>query len=327
MGSLDLVELKPTCTHCFKTSTYRICPVTHRYRTGKRESHVKNTVSLWLALLVLVSCQPSRNTAEKCFSVSGDVYGHSGAFTVVLSVDNAVVASQTVASSDVSFQFSQVVALNDRYVVTVTPAPTNQRCTVSSEGQGTIATNVSSIIISCVDSSDACRDYNPIIEKTDYDACHAWLNAHNATRQALNSGSLSNSPAPSTPIPDLQWDKRLATVAKNYAQTCPTNHNANRSTAYQALGGSGYVGENLAWGYLTISAAVTAWADEEAYYQYAVTGSDSIGGVVGHYTQMIWRNTTHVGCYLNADASCPAWSRTYVCNYAPGGNYLGQYAY
>merc|ERR1719265_740413 len=42
--------------------------------------------------------------------------------------------------------------------------------------------------------------------------------------------------------------------------------------------------------------------------------------MIGHFTQMMWQRTTHVGC---ARAECPNQAkRTFVavCNYGPGGN-------
>jgi Cysteine-rich secretory protein family len=53
--------------------------------------------------------------------------------------------------------------------------------------------------------------------------------------------------------------------------------------------------ENLAWGAPSMSAviAVNGWADEVSQYSY---NGNSCSGVCGHYTQMIWADTTKVGC-------------------------------
>jgi hypothetical protein len=45
--------------------------------------------------------------------------------------------------------------------------------------------------------------------------------------------------------------------------------------------------------------------------------------VMGHYTQMIWRNTKTVGC-----GKAVAFGRTcVVCRYSPPGNYIDQMVY
>jgi pathogenesis-related protein 1 len=45
--------------------------------------------------------------------------------------------------------------------------------------------------------------------------------------------------------------------------------------------------------------------------------------VCGHYTQIVWRDTTSVGC---AAQSCPQ-GEIWVCDYSPPGNYVGQHPY
>ena len=72
---------------------------------------------------------------------------------------------------------------------------------------------------------------------------------------------------------------------------------------------------------------VDAWAAEEKHYRYPDGGfSES----TGHYTQLVWKNTTRVGCgAVNCDNSHVAngidgWFT--VCEYNPPGNVLGAFA-
>src|SRR6266536_3003356 len=81
---------------------------------------------------------------------------------------------------------------------------------------------------------------NPLTQ----DQINAFVDAHNQAR----SGPLN--PTPSPALPPVSWDGILADSVYNYAIACQgssglLDHNANRSTDYQALGGSGYVGENI----------------------------------------------------------------------------------
>jgi len=47
------------------------------------------------------------------------------------------------------------------------------------------------------------------------------------------------------------------------------------------------------------------------------------GHVVGHYTQMIWKNTSQIGCAL---ARTNSWD-ILVCRYSPKGNMIGEKPY
>ncbi len=134
--------------------------------------------------------------------------------------------------------------------------------------------------------------------------------AHNAVRQAV-------SPAADPPLPDLTWGDDLAAVAQTVADTCVFEHSGND------------FGENLyaGTGTPTIQDAVDAWASEVADYDY---DSNGCSGVCGHYTQIVWRDTTRVGC---AFADCETLQgagfggRYWVCEYDPPGNFIGQKPY
>ncbi len=131
----------------------------------------------------------------------------------------------------------------------------------------------------------------------------------------------------------LAWDPIAAEVAQNYAAQCTFAHNANASSQYAALGGTGGLGENIAAGAPTETpqAAAASWVAEEQYYDHA-TNSCATGQVCGHYTQIVWSTTTGVGC---AHVSCttnspfpgyPDWDLS-VCDFNPPGNSPGQAPY
>lgn len=123
--------------------------------------------------------------------------------------------------------------------------------------------------------------------------------------------------------PPLTWDPALAAIAQGWAEQCVDvaapagliDHNADRSDTYPA-----YVGENIfgSSAATTGAAAVSSWASEGAYWHNDTATCDS-GRVCGHYTQVVWRTTTKLGCGVHA---CPglAYGHSIVCNYAPGGN-------
>jgi len=144
---------------------------------------------------------------------------------------------------------------------------------------------------------------------------NAMLQAHNAARCAVNPTA--------SKMPAMEWDADVEAVAQRYANTCPTDHNPDRSTWY----GKGYLGENIAWGYATpVDVVKTAFVGENKDYTFSTNKCKS-GKMCGHYTQVVWADSTKVGC-AKPKGTCPEWGdKVYVCNYAPGGNIVGSKPY
>ena len=135
---------------------------------------------------------------------------------------------------------------------------------------------------------------------------------HNQVRSAVDTNS---------PLPPLEWSCEIAAVAQAYADElagrgCPLEHSKND------------YGENLYWasgGNPTAADAVEAWAAEERCYTYGEFPNTCTGACssCGHYTQIVWRESTSLGC---GQASCGN-ERVWVCNYDPPGNFLGERPY
>lgn len=110
-------------------------------------------------------------------------------------------------------------------------------------------------------------------------------------------------------VPPLTWSDDLAASAQQWANKCGKTH-----------GPHGRFGENLAWGAKRSgSSAVHDWYVEVDKYNYGKPGF--VHGI-GHFTQMIWKNTKQVGC---GATQCPNIGRLWVCRYAPAGNWFGQF--
>ncbi|VDD82506.1 unnamed protein product [Mesocestoides corti] len=71
-----------------------------------------------------------------------------------------------------------------------------------------------------------------------------------------------------------------------------------------------------------------SWYNEVVNYTYS---SNDCSYVCGHYTQMVWASTTVLGCAMQrCDSLEPGWTPPVylmVCQYAPGGNYVGEKPY
>jgi hypothetical protein len=126
-------------------------------------------------------------------------------------------------------------------------------------------------------------------------------------------------------VAGLVWDPSVAATAAAYAARCVFQHS-----------GTAGLGENLAAyapsGGHTGQDAVDSWASEKANYDYA-SNTCAANQVCGHYTQVVWRNSTNLGCGVQAcntnspfGASFPNWE-IWVCNYLPPGNFVGQRPY
>jgi len=161
--------------------------------------------------------------------------------------------------------------------------------------------------------------------------------AHNAVR--ANPAMVGGSPAPSPALPPLEWNStEVAARAQAWASGCDYRHDA---ATLHALG----YGENIAAAYppgsvSTASVVQDLWGGEAPFYTYATNACDAANPAntahtCGHYTQLVWRGTTVVGCGFTTctAATWPFQGGTpgpwdyWVCDYAPPGNYVGERPY
>jgi hypothetical protein len=75
-------------------------------------------------------------------------------------------------------------------------------------------------------------------------------------------------------------------------------------------------------GAFSLDQMLGSWAKEGRWFKPGIFPNVSRSGDwsrVGHYTQMIWRGTTRVGCALRSSARYDY----LVCRYGPAGNIVG----
>ncbi|NJR41766.1 MAG: SCP-like extracellular [Akkermansiaceae bacterium] len=123
-------------------------------------------------------------------------------------------------------------------------------------------------------------------------------------------------------LPYLDWDNNVAASAQRWADYLASTGRFEHSR------GSGN-GDNL-WkgtsGRFSFTSMVDSWGAEKRYFKYGKFPDVSTTGNwfdVGHYTQLVWRNTRSVGCGGRDGRG----SYILVCQYSPPGNYRGQYPY
>lgn len=131
----------------------------------------------------------------------------------------------------------------------------------------------------------------------------------------------------------LRYSPALAATAQAWAdQLKQTNHCQMRHSKPD-----GRYGENLYWGSamawsdgrkelqkVSSKQVVDSWGSEKADYDYA-SNQCTPGKMCGHYTQVIWRSTTTVGCGM---AVCEdTQEQVWACQYLPAGNWIGSKPY
>ncbi len=148
----------------------------------------------------------------------------------------------------------------------------------------------------------------------------AIVATHNKWRAQVGVGELSYSPE--LEVSAQAWADHLK----------KTNHCQMRHSVPE-----GRYGENLYWASAVtwsdgrrelqqVSSAkpVDSWGSEIDDYNYA-DNSCKPGKMCGHYTQMVWRTSTKVGCAM---AVCEdSQEQVWVCQYQPAGNWVGKKPY
>ncbi|XUU59969.1 CAP domain-containing protein [Erythrobacter sp. HA6-11] len=135
------------------------------------------------------------------------------------------------------------------------------------------------------------------------------LDAHNQERAEFGA-------------PKLKWSQRLARDAQVWAERL-AREGRMRHANNDERGGAG---ENL-WmgsaGAYSASFMIRAFAEEKRYFRPGEFPDVSRTGNwrdVGHYTQVVWRETQEVGCAVSRNSR----DDFLVCRYWPAGNIYGR---
>ncbi|KAF3921417.1 Ophanin [Orbilia brochopaga] len=132
----------------------------------------------------------------------------------------------------------------------------------------------------------------PVAVAAPDDDAKSCLETHNSIRANYGAGPLS-------------WNQEMADYAQDKTQDCIMHHSG------------GQYGENLAMGYNSIEDAINAWAGEANQYD---GNNPGFYENTGHFTQLVWKATTEVGCY---NRKCPNGQFYYMCEYKVPGNMVG----
>ena len=116
-------------------------------------------------------------------------------------------------------------------------------------------------------------------------------------------------------MPMLTWSSRLASFSKGYADTCPSAPSDPTTRPLHkglSIGQSVVVGQASS---LTIASSLDQMVGEEQFWSYPFYCAPG-GANCSRYMQMIWAETTEVGCAM---ATCGSQS-SFVCSYSIDAN-------
>jgi len=124
-------------------------------------------------------------------------------------------------------------------------------------------------------------------------------------------------------VPPLEWDPQLAAAAASYGPSLARSGRLQHSPRSTRPGQR----ENL-WmgtrGAYSPEQMVGTWIAERRYFRPGIYPDVSTTGSwydVSHYTQLIWKGTTRVGCAVH-----PGPHYEYlICRYSPPGNIDGRW--
>jgi hypothetical protein len=121
-------------------------------------------------------------------------------------------------------------------------------------------------------------------------------------------------------VPRLEWSPRLAGEAQAWAETLA------RTNRFEHSADRGDVGENLWMGSAERYAPeqmIHGFVREVRHFRPGQFPHVSMTGSwhdVGHYTQLVWRDTRQVGCAVARGRA----NDVLVCRYWPAGNVIGR---
>jgi len=160
------------------------------------------------------------------------------------------------------------------------------------------------------------------------------IDAHNIKRDSVASGQASTGSAKlpaATNMKVLSWNSDSEYLAGLNTEQCEMNHDPCRYTTV-------YNGQNL---FISMSSAddqvtedVIQQAVDEWFGEISAMDLTQIGkftgvnfGAFGHFSQLIWAETTQIGCGMSTYFDGKWYNYLIACNYAVGGNMVGSPVY
>ncbi|XP_025990766.2 venom allergen 3 [Solenopsis invicta] len=159
------------------------------------------------------------------------------------------------------------------------------------------------------------------------------VDEHNRLRQYVASGQESRgnpgAQYAAVEMKQMDWDDELAEIAQRWANQCVFQHDKCRNVDRYVVGQNIAITYNSGENNTPMKDFVQMWYDEVKDFDKNGVDSYTFDSNTGHYTQVVWNNSTKIGCgSMNYHDDSDGWNKkTLVCNYGPSGNWQGQKIY
>lgn len=126
--------------------------------------------------------------------------------------------------------------------------------------------------------------------------------------------------------PPLTLDPELVDYAKSRASFMADNDDLTHAGLRSGTGENGsWQGASAGPTAGSGTAAVDSWYGEISDYDFAQGKPVAAGKTTGHFTALVWKNTTKLGVGRVAGQGTQYWETYIVANFSPAGNMQGQY--
>ncbi|KAL6248576.1 hypothetical protein RBB50_004831 [Rhinocladiella similis] len=260
----------------------------------------------------------STSTTSSTSATSSSGVGPIGGSTSTSS--STMGASTTSASSTSTSSAGSTTSTGSPIMQSSSTSSSSSSSAAGSSSTTTVAPTTTSVASTTVATTSTTTSANGRLPTTTLDVRAmdyqtGILAAHNVHRSNHSAAALT-------------WNAQMATYAAETAAKCVYQHDLSP-------GGGGY-GQNIGAGYTPNQVPAMIGNDmynnEMPYYPlpYGVNNPDTSNfGAWGHFSQIVWKGTTGVGCATQQCGTLQGATFTQyftVCNYYPPGNIGGAYS-
>jgi len=117
----------------------------------------------------------------------------------------------------------------------------------------------------------------------------------------------------------LAWSPTLALQAQKWADSLSKSCVPSHASVSVRNGKGENIWAGYGYGVWSVSEMVSGWILEKQNYIYN-TNTCAPGAMCGHYTQVVWNETTEIGCGITSCSEGGEQGKIFVCRYSPAGN-------